>query len=96
MDLAKSTAQVMQGAAQVVGSTLRYGPEPVSRAADFIGALGGATTNETIHNISPEYKELIERQIATQLEHQQVSFTSNIEKSRHDSRMAALRNIRVA
>jgi hypothetical protein len=41
------------------------------------------------------FQHLISAQIQVQLEMQQVSMVSNIEKSRHESRMAAVRNIRV-
>lgn len=41
------------------------------------------------------FDQLIAAQIQAQLEMQQVSLVSNVEKSRHESKMAAIRNIRV-
>jgi len=71
----------------------RYLPEPVAQGVDFVASMDNAQ-NEI--GVSSEYQELIDKQINTQRELQQVSFTSNIEKSQHESRMAAVRNIRVS
>ena len=72
-------------------------PEPVSRGIDFARSLlkeGDASTS--VVDISPEYRDLINKQIETQMELQQVSLVSNIERSKHEARMAAVRNIRVS
>ena len=45
--------------------------------------------------IDPLYTDLINQQIAVQQQLQLVSFESNIEKSKHETQMAAVRNIRV-
>ena len=76
----------------MVQSTTRFLPEPIGSTAGFAGSLMGGTQ---FIDISPSYQALIERQIQVQLEQQHVTFTSNIEKSQHESRMAAVRNIRV-
>ena len=69
----------------------RYAPEPV---ANFASALTGSSTSQV--DISPEYRDLIEQQIQTQAELQQVSLYSNLERSQHETRMAAVRNIRLS
>ena len=49
-----------------------------------------------ITGISGNYQPLIEQQIQLQEQMFLVSMQSNIEKSKHDIQMAAVRNIRVA
>ncbi|HMO02337.1 MAG TPA: hypothetical protein PKD37_06215 [Oligoflexia bacterium] len=44
--------------------------------------------------IDPTFAGLIEAQIEAQEQLQLVSFVSNIEKSKHETQMAAIRNIR--
>lgn len=79
----------------------RFSPEPRSRnGLDFGGILknlGGAITDgvSTMGGIDPMYIDLINRQIEVQQQMQLVSFESNIEKSRHETQMAAIRNLRV-
>ncbi len=82
----------------------RYIPEPQNRLGfglssigSVVGGLastlgGGSAPSGTI---SPEYRDLLERQIEIQTQMQLVSMESNIEKSRHETQMAAIRNIRV-
>lgn len=69
----------------------RYAPEPV---ANFASALTGSSTSAV--DISPEYRELLEQQMQTQAELQQVSLYSNLQRSQHETRMAAVRNIRLS
>lgn len=75
-------------------SASQYMPEPVASGVEFLGSLQNAQNTNEI-GISSEYRELLDKQLETQQEMQQVTFTSNIEKSQHESRMAAVRNIRV-
>ncbi len=56
-------------------------------AGDIVSAASGANVGG--------FDQLIAAQIQSQLEMQQVSLISNVEKSRHESKMAAIRNIRV-
>jgi hypothetical protein len=44
--------------------------------------------------VQGEYAELLNKQIEMQQQMQLVSMFSNIEKSRHETQMAAVRNIR--
>lgn len=89
-----NASNIVSSAKLMAQSTARFLPEPVSSTLGFAGNLlpGGGTQ---YIDVSPSYQALIDRQIQVQLEQQQVTFTSNIEKSQHESRMAAVRNIRV-
>ncbi len=77
------------------GSVSEYLPEPVAEGIDFAQSLTSARQGIEI-DVSPAYQDLIDKQIETQQELQQVTFTSNIERSEHETRMAAIRNVRVA
>ena len=84
--------QLTSAAVNTVSSLVqRYAPEPV---ANFASALSGNSTN--LVDISPEYRNLLEQQAQTQAELQQVSLYSNLERSEHETRMAAVRNIRLS
>jgi len=80
----------------------RFIPEPrtspavsfssvLSRAGSLLGAGLGAATG-----IESQFQGLIDQQIALQIQMQLVSLHSNIEKSRHETAMAAIRNVRTA
>jgi hypothetical protein len=75
-------------------------PEPRSRLArGFDGVLraaSGATGSSGGSTIDPQYQELLDKQIAFQTQMQLVSLTSNSEKSAHEARMAAIRNVRTS
>lgn len=59
--------------------------------------LGGDYSDLTdIVNSNSDFKELLGIQIAAQRELQAVSMVSNVEKSKHEAQMAAVRNIRVS
>lgn len=90
-------------------SPVRIPPEPRSRskfnfssllssavsvaARSFTGgAFGGSVGGGG--GIDPQYMDLINKQIEMQEQMQLVSMTSNIEKSQHESKMAAIRNVR--
>ena len=78
----------------------RFVPEPRSRIANTFQtvarAVTTAATGVTVHSIDPEYKELLSTQMEFQKQMQLVSLTSNVEKSKHESRMAAIRNVRTS
>lgn len=75
-------------------ATARMLPEPIASGVNFGSSLLQGGGSQTV-DISPNYQALIEKQIQIQLEQQQVSFTSNIERSQHESRMAAVRNLKL-
>jgi len=78
----------------------RFIPEPqtsasinfrtvLSGAAALIkGGIGAAT------GVEPLYQDLLDKQSEIQLQMQLVTLESNIEKSRHETQMAAIRNVR--
>jgi len=81
----------------------RFVPEPRSRIANVfrtvlngVGAVlsGGGSTTGT-GQLDPAYQDLIQKQIEIQQQMQWVSMESNIEKSRHETQMAEIRNARV-
>ncbi|MCB0352180.1 MAG: hypothetical protein KDD64_01610 [Bdellovibrionales bacterium] len=78
----------------------KFIPEPKNRsgfmkALEGIGGslLGGVTQ---FSGLDPTYSSLLNKQIEMQQQLQLVSLYSNIEKSRHESKMAAIRNVRSA
>lgn len=78
----------------------KFVPEPRSRIASTFKTIAQAATavarNDTVHHIAPEYEELLQTQMEFQKQMQLVSLTSNVEKSKHESRMAAIRNVRTS
>jgi acyl transferase domain-containing protein len=95
MSIASLSSNFGDAVMKMAGRAARYLPEPVASGASFLGSLSEAKSSNTV-DISPQYQELLEKQIQAQSELQQVTFTSNIERSQHESRMAAVRNIRVS
>ncbi len=79
-------------------------PEPKSRVAKTFGsvlsglgsAIGAGASALTGGAIQSDYAELINKQIEVQQQMMLVSFVSNMEKSKHETEMAAVRNIRAA
>lgn len=92
---AASTANVLQ-------KVRSLSPEPNSRLRNtFQSVLRGigqtvADVGGNTIGIDPKYAALIEKQIEVQEQLQAVSMTSNIEKSKHESQMAAIRNVRAS
>ena len=88
---------------QISAAAARYLPEPavhgVGMFRDVMSgllrageeALGGDFTV----SIDPKYEALIREQMRVQEQMQNTSMISNIEKSKHESKMSAIRNIRV-
>lgn len=76
----------------------RFQPEPKNRLGlDFSAVLNGVVgaAASTFSGVDPGYVALINKQIETQQQMQLVSMESNIEKSKHETQMAAIRNVRV-
>ena len=63
----------------------------LSGVATMMGGGAGAAISGTL---DPTYSSLLSQQITMQQQMQLVSLHSNIEKSRHESKMAAIRNVR--
>ena len=86
--------------AAVIGG--EYPPEPSSTgigtfqdvlqtAGSYAGSLISSASGVDIGG----FQDLIALQLQAQMEMQQVSMISNVEKSRHETRMTPVRNIRV-
>lgn len=73
----------------------RFMPEPVARGVDFVASLGRARSLST-EGMSSDTADLINRQIELQKEMLQVTMFSNLERTRHETRMAPARNIRLS
>ncbi|MDC0357835.1 hypothetical protein OAO01_03395 [Oligoflexia bacterium] len=80
----------------------RFYPEPKSGIAktfstvlNGVGKMLGGSVG-AFSEIDPGYRELIEQQMEVQKQMQLVSLYSNIEKSKHETNMAAVRNVRAA
>lgn len=78
----------------------RFIPEPRSNQGVFskmLGSLGSVAKSavKSSVGIEPEYADLLNKQIETQQQMMVVSMESNIEKSKHETQMAAVRNMRV-
>ena len=79
----------------------RFIPEPKSRAGSgFQNILSGASNvlsafGAEVSGLPIDMMALINQQIEIQLQMQTVSMISNLAKSEHETRMAAIRNIRV-
>ncbi|MBX7137458.1 MAG: hypothetical protein K1X83_05690 [Oligoflexia bacterium] len=76
-------------------SSLKLGSAFRNVAGGLARAFGSAASTGATVGIDPEYAELIKQQIEVQQQMQLVSMVSNLEKSRHETQMAAIRNVRV-
>ena len=82
-------------------SLLRFIPEPRNRAgAVFRGLLDGVSgtlsgLGADVGALPGDLIGLLDKQIEVQMQMQTVSLVSNIEKSKHETEMAAIRNMRV-
>lgn len=100
MDPLKTVAAVAAAGSRAVNDLFgRFIPEPASRVGiDFRSALSAASSvvsGGTFPGIDGDYAELLNKQIEMQQQMQLVTMQSNIEKSRHETQMAPVRNIRV-
>lgn len=84
---------------QGISKLLRLAPEP--RGGSTFGTIFNGITSAVsstagaLGDVNPVFLDLINKQIQTQYEMQVVSFESNVEKSKHETQMAPIRNIRV-
>ena len=79
----------------------RFIPEPRNTLSTFgtmLRSVGGvlSTRGRGFPGIEPEYQTLLEKQIEVQQQMQVLSMQSNIEKSKHETQMTAIRNIRIS
>lgn len=82
----------------------RYQPEPKSRVkfTDVLKQVAHGVKNTVSQAtgysvaIDPEYQQFLEKQMEFQEQMMMVSMVSNSERTKHETRMAAVRNLRVA
>ena len=82
----------------------KYSAEPKNKLkfSDYLksaaeGVLSKLSSGVTeMIGIDPEYQALLEKQMEFQQQMMQVSLFSNLERTRHETKMAAVRNLRVA
>ena len=73
-------------------------PEPKSRLFSTVLSAVGAIASGAesgLSGIDPTYLGLLQQQLEMQQQMQLVSLYSNVEKSKHETQMSAIRNIRV-
>ena len=87
----------------LVGTARQYLPEPASTGVglfqDILGGvakLTGSDVGGVPMQTTGDFASLIQMQIDAQKEMQSVTLVSNLEKSHHESKMAAIRNVRVS
>jgi len=94
----------------IYGEASRYLPEPsstgigifndvvnvASKVVSTAGKVIGAEVGGVPLSSSGDFSELLQMQIDAQKEMQSTTMISNVEKSIHESKMAAIRNIRVS
>ena len=88
------STNIATGIQSAIQTTSSFLPQPLPSGVSFASQLLGGQSSQMV-DISPSYQALIDKQIQVQLEQQQITMVSNVEKSRHESRMAAVRNVRV-
>ena len=96
MDVTSALTDFTSAMQSLVEKAKDYLPEPLASGVDAAQKAVGAKDGTVTVDISPEYQDLINKQIQAQTELQQVTFLSNIERTNHEARMAPVRNIRLA
>jgi len=91
--LATSTADVVNNYVFKPGTSAS---SLVGDVTDFVKEVTGASVGGVSTEAVGDFAELINLQIQVQQEMQTVTMVSNIEKSKHESKMAALRNVRTS
>jgi hypothetical protein len=91
------------GIATTSHNAARYLPEPATRGVgifkdvmNLVGKVGSNVVGGVGLNPYGDFAELINIQIEAQREMQTTTMVSNLEKSKHESKMAPIRNIRVS
>ncbi len=78
---------------------LRFAPQP-STTLDFqsllsaVGSVAASVIGSSASGLGSDYQLLLQEQLEVQRQMFLMSFYSNIEKSKHETQMAAVRNIR--
>lgn len=101
MDAINTIAAVAQSGARIVSEGLgRFIPEPANRLGlnfkAVVGTMASSLSGAAVFpGVESGYAEMLNQQMQVQQQMQLVSMYSNIEKSKHETQMSAVRNIRV-
>lgn len=102
MSAVNNNQKALQSAALQTSSLTRYIPQPKSNLGSVFSRVlstAGSVVSGGVGAFSgmdSQYQSLIQEQMRVQQQMQLVTMHSNTEKSRHESKMAALRNLRAA
>lgn len=93
---------ISSGFGSVTSAAAKYLPEPATSGVglfkdvmEVVGDVGSSVVSGVGGAIGGDFAELIGMQMEAQKEMQTTTMISNIEKSKHESKMSAVRNIRV-
>jgi hypothetical protein len=93
----------LNGLGLVSDQTAKYLPEPAVTGSglfndvlNVVSSLGSTAIGGVPAVVNGDFASLLNAQLEASREMQSVSMVSNIEKSKHESKMAAIRNIRVS
>ena len=95
-----SSIPILDGLKIASSPLLRFAPEPRS-GIDFqsllkaVSALAGTVIAPAAGGLNGDYQELLQEQLEVQRQMFLMTLYSNLEKSRHETQMAAVRNVRV-
>ena len=65
-------------------------------AAPFVSAMSSVASGGGSVSLDPDYRALLEQQMAFQKDMQVVSMETNTSRTEHETRMTVVRNVRVA
>jgi hypothetical protein len=65
-------------------------------AAPFVSAMSSVASGGGSLSLDPDYRALLEQQMAFQRDMQVVSMETNTSRTEHETRMTVVRNVRVA
>lgn len=91
----------LEGVKLSSSSLLRFMPQPRTSSSfsfqNILNGLGSVASSvlESAGGLNLEYQALLQEQLETQRQMFLMSLYSNLEKSKHETQMAAVRNIRV-
>ncbi len=97
-----SVSSGMTAAAELLSKTRAFEPSPsgsnfsstLQSVAEGVAGIGSKFIGGVSGNVFGDLRELLNLQMETQARMQSLSMMSNIERSKHEARMAAIRNVR--
>lgn len=102
MSTTATTLPPLASVAEVTKTAAHYLPEPATGSGQLfqdvlnsVASVGSSIVGGIPAVATGDFASLIQLQLEAQREMQSTTMVSNIEKSKHESKMAAVRNIRV-